>query len=497
MPDPARWAQLSQALDTLLDLEGADRQAALARWRDTDPGLADELQALLRADSQARADQFLSGHAAAGTDTDTTGGVQPGLQGHRIGPYALQTPLGAGGAGTVWLARRADGQYEGQVAIKLLHLALLDHAAAQRFAREGAILARLSHAHIARLQDAGVTPGGQPYLVLERVEGQRIDQHCNSAQLGVEARLRLFMDVLSAVAHAHSHGVIHRDIKPSNILVTGEGQAKLLDFGIAKLLEEGQAQADATELTQQGGRALTPDWAAPEQLRGGTVTTATDVYALGLLLHLLLTGRHATSPAGATASQAMQAALDTDPERPSRAVTQGLADELAMSGAERQPQRLARRLRGDLDNIVAQCLRKDPVARYGTVNALADDLRRHLAHEPVSARPDTLGYVAGRFVRRHRGAAASGLVVVLALAAGVVGTLSQARRANQERDHAIEEREMATGVSDFFSRMLRQSAGSDAGGLRKQLDTSRDLAKTLVFRYPLAQAAVFQQLSGS
>jgi serine/threonine-protein kinase len=499
LPDAARWAQLSQALDGLLDLQGSSREAALARWREQDPLLAGELEALLRADGQARADQFLTGQAAArdaASGRDTAALPPASLQGQRIGPYLLDTPLGAGGAGTVWLARRADGQYEGQVAIKLLHLALLDHAAAQRFAREGGILARLSHPHIARLQDAGVAPGGQPYLVLERVEGQRIDHHCNSQQLGVESRLRLFLDVLGAVAHAHSHGVIHRDIKPSNILVTLDGQAKLLDFGIAKLLEEGDEQARATELTQQGGRALTPDWAAPEQLRSEAVTTATDVYALGLLLHLLLTGRHATSPAGATASQAMRATLETDPERPSRAVTQGQAPELAMSGSEVQPQRLARRLVGDLDNIVAQCLRKDPAARYGTVTALAEDLRRHLAHEPVRARPDTWGYVASRFVRRHRGAVASGLVVVLALAAGVVGTLSQARRANQERDRAIEEREMATGVSDFFSRMLRQSAGSDAGGVRKQLDIGRDLAKTMVFRYPIAHAAVFQQLSG-
>ena len=492
LPDPARWAQLSQALDILLDLGPKERQAALTQMHASDPVLAAELAALLAADGQARADQFLTGQAATDANPQTT----PSLQGHRIGPYALETPLGAGGSGTVWLARRADGQYEGQVAIKLLHLALLDHASAQRFAREGAILARLAHPHIARMLDAGVARGGQPYLVLERVQGERIDRHCNLQQWGVEARLRLFLDVLSAVAHAHSHLVIHRDIKPSNILVTREGQAKLLDFGIAKLLEEGAAEAHATEFTQQGGRALTPDWAAPEQLRGEAVTTATDVYALGLLLHLLLTARHATSPAGATASQAMQATLESNPERLSRAAIRSRPEELAMGGGERQPQRLARRLQGDLDNIVARCLRKAPLERYSTVTALADDLRRHLAHEPVRARPDTMGYVAGKFVRRHWGAVTAGLVILLAVAGGVVGTLTQAHRANQERDRAIEEREMATGVSDFFVRMLRQSAGSDAGGVRKQLDTGRDLAKSMVFRYPLAQVAVFQQLMG-
>lgn len=494
LPDPTRWAQLSKALDPLLDLEPDARQAALSQLRASDPALADELGPLLEADSQARADQFLTGQAAPATDSLSAPG--PSLQGHRIGPYALQTPLGAGGAGTVWLADRADGQYEGQVAIKLLHLALVDHAAAQRFAREGAILARLTHPNIARMLDAGVAPGGQPYLVLERVQGERIDRHCNQLRLGVEARLHLFLDVLQAVAHAHSHLVIHRDIKPSNILVTPEGQAKLLDFGIAKLLEEGQAEAGATEITQQGGRALTPDWAAPEQLRGEAVTTATDVYALGLLLHLLLTGRHATHSATATASEAMRATLETAPERPSRAVTHNAPDELALVGGESAPQRLARRLQGDLDNIVGRCLRKSPAERYATVPALADDLRRHLAHEPVSARPDTLRYVAGKFVRRHRGAVATSMVILLAVVGGVAGTLTQAHRASQERDKAIEEREMATGISDFFARMLRESAGSEAGGLRKQLDSGRELAKTLVFRYPLAQAAVFQQLSG-
>ena len=492
LPDLARWAQLSPALDILLDKGPAERQAALDQIRTSDPCLAAELSGLLAADDQAQADRFLTSLAAPHTIREPT----VSLQGQRIGAYALETPLGTGGSGTVWLARRADGQYQGQVAIKLLHLALMDPAGAQRFAREGAILARLAHPHIARLLDAGVTPGGQPYLVLERVDGERIDRHCQLQQLGVEARLQLFLDVLEAVAHAHSHLVIHRDIKPSNIWVTHDGQAKLLDFGIAKLLEEGDAEARASAFTQQGGRALTPDWAAPEQLRGEAVTTATDVYALGLLLHLLLTGRHATSPAGGTASQAMQATLESDPERPSRAATRSRSENLSMGGGERQPQRLARRLQGDLDNIVARCLRKEPQARYGTVTALADDLRRHLAHQPVSARADTLGYVAGKFVRRHWGGVAAGLVILLAVAGGMVGTLTQSQRANQARDRAIEEREMATGVSDFLVRMLRQSAGNDAGGVRKQLDTGRDVAKHMVFRYPLAQVAVFQQLMG-
>jgi tetratricopeptide (TPR) repeat protein len=491
LPDPARWAQLSLLLDDLLAQDETGRASALAALRTRDAGLADELQALLAADAAARAGGFLSGQPAAPRGAPAAAdSPQASLAGHRLGAYTLLSPLGAGGAGAVWLARRTDGQYEGQVAIKLLHLALLGRAGAQRFAREGAILSRLTHPHIARLLDAGVAPGGQPYLVLEWVQGERIDDHCRSRQLGVQARLALFLDVVAAVAHAHSHLAVHRDIKPGNILVTADGQVKLLDFGIAKLLDSADTEAPATEITHQGGRALTPEWAAPEQLRGQAVTTATDVYTLGLLLHLLLTGRHATTPEGATTQQAMQATLLAEPLRPSRAALRGDS-----SVADLTPQRLARRLAGDLDNIVARCLRKSPTERYATVTALADDLRRHLAHEPVSARADTVAYVAGKFVLRHRGAVATGLVVMLSIMGGVLGTLTQAHRANQERDRAIEEREMATGVSDFFARMLRQSEGGDAGGVRKQLDLGRDLARTMVFRYPIAQAAVFQQLS--
>ena len=300
--------------------------------------------------------------------------------GQRLGPYVLEAQVGQGGGGSVWRARREDGRYDAAVAIKLLHLALLGRAGAQRFRREGQILGRLTHPHIAHLLDAGVTPDGQPYLVLELVQGERIDHHCDARRLGIEQRLALFGDVLAAVAHAHAHGVIHRDLKPGNVLVTAEGTVKLLDFGIAKLLADEADMAEATELTLDGGRVLTPEYAAPGQLRGGSVTTATDVYALGVMLYQLLTGQHATTPPGATSAQAMQATLEVDATRASRAV--GLAKGgVAASQRALSPQRLARRLQGDLDNIVARCLRKVPAERYATVTALADDLRRHLAHE--------------------------------------------------------------------------------------------------------------------
>ncbi|OYU78811.1 MAG: serine/threonine protein kinase, partial [Burkholderiales bacterium PBB5] len=295
LPDAARWSRLSPLLDELLDLPPSARALRLAELRRASPELADELAHLLTGDGLALAEHFLTG--AAPTPGETTGagpGAQPeaGLAGQRLGAYVLDAPLGQGGGGSVWRARREDGRFDGDVAIKLLHLSLVGRTGAARFKREGQILARLTHPHIARLLDAGVTAGGQPYLVLELVQGQRIDRHCDQRRLGIAARLALFDDVLHAVAHAHTHGVIHRDLKPGNILVTDEGQVKLLDFGIAKLLADEADTADATALTHEGGRALTPDYAAPEQVRGDGVTTATDVYALGVLLYQLLTGRH-------------------------------------------------------------------------------------------------------------------------------------------------------------------------------------------------------------
>ena len=473
LPDPARWSRLSPLLDALLDLPLADRAAGLAAMQQAAPDLADELARLLDDSGQAQSHGFLAGAVPApGSAADTS------LAGHRLGAYVLEAPLGQGGGGSVWRARREDGRFDGAVAIKLLHLSLVGRAGAERFKREGQILARLTHPHIAHLLDAGVTAGGQPYLVLELVQGQRIDQHCDQRQLGNPARLALFGDVLDAVAHAHTHGVIHRDLKPGNILVTDAGQVKLLDFGIAKLLADEADSADATALTRDGGRALTPDYAAPEQLRGDGVTTATDVYALGVLLHQLLTGRHPTAAAGAGAAEVMRATLEVQPLRPSRSVLlpqptpAGVVDTPADGAtpattdlaAQRNstPQRLARALQGDLDTIVLRTLGKLPAERYPTVVALAEDLRRHRAHQPVLARPDALGYRVAKFVRRHRGAVAAGALVGLATVVGVAGTVWQARQAQQQRliaEHqktlAEQQAQRALDESDLASAMSR------------------------------------------
>ncbi|MFN5048463.1 protein kinase domain-containing protein [Roseateles sp.] len=361
---------------------------------------------------------------------------------------ALGGQIGHGGMGSVWLARRTDGRFEGLVAIKFLTTGLLGQGDAARFAREGQILARLTHPHIARLIDAGVAQDGlQPYLVLEYVEdGLPIDRFCESRQLDTAQRITLFLDVLAAVAHAHNRLILHRDLKPGNILVDRQGQVKLLDFGIAKLLgdpTQALGGAEATELTRQAGRAFTPQFAAPEQVQGGEVSTATDVYALGVLLYLLLSGgKHPT--AGATRAEAqaldrLRAVVEEEPKR--------LSDQLRSQGEARR----ARELRGDLDTICAKALKKRPSERYENAAALADDLRRWLQHEPLAARPDSRLYVLGRFLRRHRLAVGAGALTTVALL-GLTGlSVLQAQRASEAERQAQARRQQA---DDLLAYML-------------------------------------------
>ncbi|HXN41936.1 MAG TPA: serine/threonine-protein kinase, partial [Myxococcaceae bacterium] len=284
---PEEWLSLRPHLDRALETEGEERAALLKSLAAENPSLAERLRAVLEEHRALKGEHFLESSLAVPT--------APSLAGQTFGAYTLERPLGQGGMGTVWLARRSDGQFEGHFAVKLLNLALVGSAAEERFRREGTLLARMSHPNIARLVDAGVTPTGQPYLVLEHVEGISIDAYCAQRSLDLAARLELVLQVLAAVAHSHANLVIHRDIKPSNVLVTPAGQAKLLDFGIGKLVEDQRFSAGAAELTATAVQALTPAYAAPEQLSDGLVTVATDVYSLGVLLYVLLAGQH---PAG-------------------------------------------------------------------------------------------------------------------------------------------------------------------------------------------------------
>jgi len=453
-----RWQVVSPYLDRALELTADERAAWIDSLRAADPVLATDVMALLDERAVLNREGFLAGGAPI---------PPPSLAGQTIGAYTLESLIGQGGMGSVWLARRADGRYEGQVAVKLLNANLVGGAGEARFKREGRILARLTHPHIAHLIDAGVSAGGQPYLVLEHVEGERIDQYCDTRKLGIPERIELFRDVLSAVAHAHANLIVHRDVKPSNVLVSTGGQAKLLDFGIAKLLED--EAGGSTALTREGGRALTPEFAAPEQVTGDSVTTATDVYSLGALLYLLLSGAHPAGEAVRSAAELLKAIVDTEPPRPSDVAVRKTtlsAEERTRNAASRAttPERLGGMLAGDLDTIVAKALKKRPVERYASVSALADDLGRYLDHRPIRARPDTPAYRAAKFVRRHRLPVAMAALAVLALAGGLAGTLSQARRAARQaalaeaqRGRADEEARQASIQRDFALRQLSRA----------------------------------------
>ncbi|HEY6926824.1 MAG TPA: serine/threonine-protein kinase [Steroidobacteraceae bacterium] len=427
-----QWREISEQLDRALDLEGAAREEWLAALERRDSRLAAAVRSLLA--EEANLADFLM------TENPVLELARADLAGQRLGAYTLEKVLGHGGMGTVWLAHRSDGRFEGRAAVKLLNAALLGRPTEQRFVQEGSVLAKLRHANIAHLIDAGVAPGGQPYLVLEYVDGDRIDAYVERHEIGLEGRIELFLSVLAAVAHAHSHLVIHRDLKPSNILVTRDGVVKLLDFGVAALLGQGESA-----FTREGGTALTPEYAAPEQLLGEPVTTATDVYALGLVLFVLLVGRHPHDPHEKSAPELARLTLEQDPPRPS--------DLAGDAGHERA-------LRGDLDNIVAKALKRQPAERYGTVELLGQDLRRYLSHEPVSARPDTLAYRAAKFVRRHRGGVAIAAVTILAFIAAMVVISVELLEVRRQRDAALFQKRRAEFQARFAYQIMSE-IGSD------------------------------------
>ena len=406
---PDQWQALSPRLDEALNMTEEERGTWLSSLRAENPVLAGQLERLLHQHRVLSEEGFLEEHRVELPR-------RPAMAGQAFGVYTLLSQIGHGGMGTVWLAERNDGRFERRVAVKFLNVARMGKGLEERFRREGSILGRLRHPNIAELIDAGVSPEGHPYLVLDHIEGDHIDCYCDQRELDVRSRIRLFLDVLGAVAHAHANLIVHRDLKPSNVLVRNDGHAKLLDFGIAKLLEAG-GQTGESPLTAEGGRAMTPEYAAPEQLTGAPVTTATDVYALGALMYVLLTGQH---PAGAgphTPAGLVKAILETEPPPPSEIVAaKEISGEITAANARRRgvaPDKLKRLLRGDLDTITMKALKKEAAERYFSVSALADDLRRYLRNEPISARPDTLAYRTGKFMRRHRRSLAGALLVAL------------------------------------------------------------------------------------
>ncbi|GAB4480055.1 MAG: hypothetical protein OHK0044_27870 [Burkholderiaceae bacterium] len=435
--DPARWSRLRGLLDEALALAPAERATWVERLGAQDEDLKPRLRALLA--------------HAAGSPLDTLPRVEtsqfaptPGdgapAAGSAVGPYRLLRLLGEGGMGAVWLAERTDLLQRRRVALKLPRLVTGRAQLEERLAREREILAALEHPNIARLYDAGLAADGQPYLALEYVEGERIDAYCTRKALDLPARLRVFLQVARAVAHAHARLVVHRDLKPANLLVNDTGEVKLLDFGIAKLLEDGRAQE--TELTQLAGRALTPDYAAPEQILGEPIGTAVDVYALGVVLFELLTGQRPYRLKRGSRAALEEAIVQAEVRRPSSVVADA---------------RLKRRLRGDLDTIVLKALARTPAARYSSVEALAEDIERHLDRRPVRAQPDSAAYRLRKFVARNRLAASATAAVALAVLAGAGAAVWQARV-------AVVEQRRAEQVKDWIAEIFQDTDPASRSG---------------------------------
>ena len=453
-PDTQHLQQLNTLLEVGLALPDGDREAWLQALPEGQRSLVPLLRAMLRR-SSVETDEFMRAPAGLVLDepeepADAAGDV--------VGAYRLISELGTGGMGTVWLAERIDGELRRQVALKLPRSGWTS-GLAQRMARERDILAALEHPRIARLYDAGTTPEGRPWLAMERIDGVTIDQHCREHQLDVAARLRLFLQVADAVAHAHARLIVHRDLKPNNILVTPQGEVKLLDFGVAKLLEDDPLPA--SNLTQQIGRAVTPDYASPEQVGGRAVTVATDVYSLGVVLYELLTGERPYR-----VDRYSAAALEDAIQR---------ADVPPASSRVAGDRKRARALRGDIDTILDKALRKDATQRYASVDAMSADVRRHLDGQPVWAQRPSWRYRTHKFVTRHRFALLAAGGVAASLLLGLGAALWQAREARIQAEAAQREAQRAQAVQDVLLSIFKANSLQQPDPIKARNTTAREL----------------------
>lgn len=479
--DEERWRRVGRLLSDALARDAGEREAYLADLASREPDLAAEVRALLAAHRDAEACDFLATAPPAVTPAHLErDGPDVGLDlqvGDAVGPYTVVRPLGRGGMGAVYLAERSDDQYRQRVALKVVRRGLDTEDVLRRFRNERQILADLEHPNIARLLDGGMTGDGRPYLVMEFIDGLTILDYCDRHRLSVDRRLALFRQVCLAAHHAHRKLVVHRDLKPSNVLVTGDGRPKLLDFGVAKLLAEGPESRD---LTRPGVLPLSPEYASPEQVTGSPVSTATDVYGLGLVLYELLCGRRA-QPVGRPAwSELERVVCRESPPAPSDALPSGPAPETRRLARDRAttPERLRRKLRGDLDTIVLTALHKESDRRYASAEQMAEDLRRHLDGLPVRARRDTLRYRGRKFLARHAVGVAATLLLVLTLVAGALATAWQAREASAERDRSRAEAAKAEAVAGFLTDLFRASdpttARDDSVTVTAVLDRARE-----------------------
>ncbi len=495
-----RWPEVDRLFEAALELPEPERAAYVERACAGDSELAAAVRALLDAERGSR--RFLERPGGAGVaamlreleaeapDGEVAAAPRPA----RIGRYRVVDELGRGGWGTVYRAERDAGDFEQSVAIKVLRRGLDTEDVLARFRAEGQILGSLGHRNIARLLDGGATDDGRPYLVMELVEGAPITDYCESRGLPVAERLGLFMAVGRAVQHAHRNLVVHRDLKPGNILVTADGEVKLLDFGIAKLLDPARNE-DAPQ-TRTGVRPMTPDYASPEQLSGEPITTASDVYQLGLLLYELLTGCRPYQPVGESERSVEERITGGDPPAPSARVLRGAGSSTAQDPHAR---RVARQLRGDLDTIALKALRHEPERRYASAAELVEDVERHLAGQPVRARPDRWSYRAWKLARRRPGAVAAGAAALL-VAGLYTGTLrAHAGQLQQERDRARVEAEKARQVADFMGEVFTLTGPNVTKGeevtARELLDEAARRLRSRLAEQPPVRAALLSAVA--
>jgi len=437
---PERWARVKALFTAALDTPASERAAFLEREAADDLSLVTEVASLLA--SHDKPGEFMEGAPTQLRAEALALGPRGDHVGERIGAYRVVEMIGVGGMGDVYKAIRDDDQYRAEVAIKLMRADVRNPMSEQRFKSERQILASLDHRNIARLLDGGTTPSGLPYVVMELINGLPIDKYCDEKQLRVRERVRIFLQVCAAVTYAHQHLVVHRDLKPNNIFVTGDGSVKLLDFGIAKLLEPSPVTGTNTEETRTQLRAMTLEYASPEQVSGGTVTTVSDVYSLGVVLYRLITGHSPYRATGGDAARMAEILSDTSPTRPSQvsSATAPLID-------------------SDLDHVLLMALRKEPQKRYGSVEQFANDLRNYLSGRPVLARRGTTGYRLGKYIRRNKVPIAAALVVVASLVGGLGFAIREARIAEQQRAiaqrHFDSVRSLANKLIDFNDQISK------------------------------------------
>ncbi len=466
--DPERWSRIEEVFGAALDVAPEARDAFLDEACGGDVALRREVEALLG--SRDRAGAFMRTAAYDdGLALLYPAAPSPAAK-ERIGSYEIIREIGRGGMGVVYLASRADDVYSKRVAIKVIARGAASRDIERRFRNERQILATLEHPNIARLLDGGTTADSRPYFVMEHVEGETLFDYCDRERLTIQERLQLYRKICAAVHHAHQNLVVHRDLKPTNILVTSEGEPKLLDFGIAKLLA-GAPSDETLAQTAPSARAMTPAFASPEQVRGAPITTASDVYSLGVILYSMLAGRHPYRFETLALHDLERVICEREPARPSDAVTrvgEPAADEKSPEavGDARlvAPERLRRILSGDLDNIALMAMRKEPARRYASAADLSEDIRRYLEGLPVRARTATFGYRAGKFVRRHKASVAAAALVLVALVGGIVATAWQARIARAEQARAERRfddvRRMANSMLFEIHDSVRDLAGS-------------------------------------